>query len=378
MYRYGDNVYNDYSSADAVSTLYRQLPENFDELRELFEQSIKNNLNGMFDRLIANDEFTESETNKVNKYNMSIGWHSPFELFFEATSMVPKKEELRIPSEKYQSIICSMLSAKYGEPIGLKYTKLIQVAHNIIDYYPGFYNIFKSICYYYGHYNKLKEQDKNNKLDYKEQIHKNKINIPDHTLNKIIEFLCPKLNGRLLYAQEYGCKAESDSILNEYFHPVKFFSIFLSPKISDADAIYLKKNNDKIFKLVKNYINVTYLNNSSDMFCVTNHNLPQRTQDFISNHYRLDYNDYLGLYVRDGTKKYEDELSEFVKYIHLFDLEQYIVNGYYEDKNGDCFYLKVKYEGLDESEKIEVKYRIKSLLRATISHYQLDDDGFSG
>ena len=261
MYRFENNKY---LSSDNLEDLYLALPEDVNKLRELFELGIKNDINGMFDKTISNEESQNTDdVSAISLPTIKIGWHSPFELFFEATSLAPKADDLTLDKEKYQSLISSILSAKYGVPIGNKYTKLIEVAHNVVSHYPQFYNIFKSICYYYGHYNVLKAQDKKGKLLKKEEFHKNKINIPDPTLNKIIEFLCPALNGRLLYKQQYGHKAESDAELDEFFHPVKLFSTLLNPDISQIDEKVAQNNNVEIFALIKRYLTVR----SGDNIC---------------------------------------------------------------------------------------------------------------
>ena len=101
MYRYKKNKYCNYLSSDSLEDLYLGLPEDFDHLRELFELAVTNDIDNMFDAII--DEETESNRiDGISQYNIKIGWHSAFELFFEATSIAPNTDKLPFDKEKYQ------------------------------------------------------------------------------------------------------------------------------------------------------------------------------------------------------------------------------------------------------------------------------------
>ena len=372
MYRYKKNKYCEYLSSDILKDLYLDLPEDFDSLRELFELSVVNNIDKMFDRII--DEEKEKENiDDISQYNIEIGWHSPFELFFEAISILPDEDKMTFDKEKYQSIICSMLSAKHGEPIGIKYKKLIEVAHNIVSHYPRFYGVFKSICFYYGHYDVLKEQDKEGKLLKKELLHKNKINIPDHTLNGIIEFLCPLLNGRLLYVQEFGCKAKSEDILNEFFHPVKIFSIILNSDNYQLKEIFTKYNNNEIFTSIKNYLRVRAKNSNSYSLKNCNTKMSTKIICFIIDFYDIPPECDCNLCIGYSVNDYKDELNIFIKYIHFYELERYILKVGCEENNDNYFCIKGNYDGLDNSDKIKIEQDIASLLTEHISCYSFDE-----
>lgn len=310
MYRYKDCKYNEYKTEHEAKRLYLALPEDIDMLREKFETlfiSEPNPTVKMFDRRVDNEKYVEAD-GAEHKYLVEIGWHTPFELFFEATGMIPDREELIfINKDKYVALISSMLSAKYGKAIGLNYDKLIQFAHNLIDHYPGFYNIFKSICFYYGHYETLMSQDGNGKLKKKEKMHKLRISKPNHGFNKIFEFLCPKLNGRLLYAEEHGVKASEQDLVS-YFNSVRFFSMLLDPDSKKLDESYIEGHLDKSFDLIKQYLKTRDYQSKYYTLECANKEHTSKISDFIFNTYDIP-GEVLNLHSRRGNSDHENELS---------------------------------------------------------------------
>lgn len=369
MYRYRDDTYGYYKTEHEAKQLYLALPEDFDMLRKSFEESFRSEPEKMFDRLIDNEKYKEGEDTELKCF-VEIGWHTPFEFFFEATGMTPIEEDLILDRKSYFALISSMLSAKYGEPIGLNYNKLIQFAHNLIDHYPRFYNIFKSICFYYGHYEELRNQDSNDKLKKKEKMHRIRISKPNHGFNKIFEFLCPKLNGRLLYANEHGVKA-ADQDLVHYFNSVKFFSMLLDPASEKLDESYIEENVVESFDLIKKYLKSRDYQSKYYTLECANKVHTSKISDFIFNTYNIS-GEKLNLHARDGSIEYENELSNFAKLLILYELDEYIVDGLY-DHNSNCLSLNHDFKQLDSLEIYEVKRKIKNILDYTITQYMFDD-----
>lgn len=197
MYRADYSNYGSYTIKNEIAKQVQELPNDLKELREIFEDSYSNNLGGMFDKVLKNEEYQEDSTELQYRYTVELGWHTPLEILFEAIGISPNLEGQLKDSSRYRSIIGAMLSAKNGVPIGFKFNKLIQVAQLVLESYPEFYTIFLGICSCYGHRHLLDEQDKSGKLAIKAKEREYKTEILDHTFSEIIEFLCPKLNGRL-------------------------------------------------------------------------------------------------------------------------------------------------------------------------------------
>ena len=373
MYRYKDCKYGEYKTEHEAKQLYLALPEDIDVIRQSFEDLFRSQSeDSMYDISYENEKYEEGKSEEY-KYIVKIGWHTPFELFFEATNIYPSTDTDRSYDRvQYRSIIGSMLSAKYGEPIGFKFTKLIQVGQNVIEYYPEFYGIFKSICYYYGNLNLLREQDKNRKLANKEKNYESKISVPEHSFNKIIEFLCPKLNGRLTYGEIHGQKAKSDDELNKLFTPVKFFTILLDPNTKTLGDDYIVNNSKECFKLIKHYLKSRDYQSLYYDLKPSNTDISSKITHFILNVYTPDDEDRLNIYNSKVNYEYEKQFNNLGKLVNLHGLNDYIIDGMYDSYHSCCLHLNFNFRDLTENQILDIKKQIEQILQLTVGRYELD------
>ena len=376
MYRSEYSSYDSYAIKKEIAKQLQELPNDLNELREIFEDQYKNNLKNMFDRVLRNEDYQENSTELQYRYIVKVGWHTPFEILFEAMGMDTTTEfEGRIvDAMHYESIIGAMLTAKYGTPIGFRFEKLLQVAQLVLESYPHFYNIFISICHYYGNYEALVDQDKKGNLRKKEIERKDKIEKINHNFSEIIEFLCPKLNGRLIFHKINHEKLTSDKDLKNTFYPLKLFTSLFNNSNTEIDRELAEQNNKEIFELIKNYIKLSSYENYFHKFGHINDITTIKILHFL--HYYCDFaceND-LGLYARSHEGYAKREVDSFIKLVHLLELEDYIVDGLYDDKSSNCLHINCTFDKVDELDKYYVKGDIKEALKLTISYYEFEGE----
>lgn len=105
-----------------------------------------------------------------------------------------------ITHSPYRTLINGLISAKRGEPVGMKYVQgeLIRVAHVVFETCPQFLMHFRLTLRHYGHDHLLQEQDSNGKWAAKLNKHKTNPTEPDRTYDRFVEFLVPAFEGRLV------------------------------------------------------------------------------------------------------------------------------------------------------------------------------------
>lgn len=376
MYRIDYSSYDKYADTYAVrnevAEKVKALPNDLNGLRIIFEDSYKNHLSDMFDRALRKKGDADDDSNLQYSYVIKIGWHTPFEILFEAMGMGISTgfKGNEVDAMHYESIIGAMLTAKYGKPIGFRLDKLLQVAQLMLESYPNFYNIFISVCYYYGHYEALIAQDKKGNLRKKQIERKAKIEEINHNFSEIIEFLCPKLNGRLVFHKINNEKPRSDEDLKKAFYPLKLFTVLLDKNTTEIDHDLAEPNSKEIFDLIKHYLKLRSYNNFHYNFDGINESIIIKILHFL--HCYCDFackNDW-GLYTRSYDDSYANiELDNFIKLANLLELNDYIVDGMYDDRNDESLHLNYTFDVLDESDRYGAKHKLNQALQFTISQY---------
>lgn len=99
---------------------------------------------------------------------------------------------------EYEVFVQAILSAKYGYGFNYKQRKLVDVAHIILEHYPKYWIVYRLVAKCYGHLVLMEQQDQSGKLLAR---HQNTVVQSDklpYEVASFVEFLAPKLDGRLL------------------------------------------------------------------------------------------------------------------------------------------------------------------------------------
>ena len=375
MYRTDYSNYDSYTIKREIAQQVQQLPNDLNELREIFEDQYKNNLKNMFDRVSRNEDYQEGSSELQYRYLVKVGWHTPFEILFEAMGMCTNTEFKGrvVDSMHYESIIGAMLTAKYGTPIGFGFDKLLQVAQLVLESYPHFYNIFISICHYYGNYEALVEQDNKGNLRKKAAKRKDKTEEVNHNFSEIIEFLCPKLNGRLVFHKINNEKLKTDQDFQKTFYSLKLFAQLLNKSVTEIDSELAEPNSEEIYELIKNFLKVKSYDNPYYNFDGIDDITSIKILHFL--HYYSGFKDKedFGLYTRSYEGRYANrELDNFIKLANLLELNDYIIDGMYDDRNSDCLHLNYKFDEVDELCRYKAEHKLNQALQLTISQYEFE------
>lgn len=170
-------------------------------------------------------DITEDLLEKFNSNNKLLDklfkqWFMQLEFF----------EEERTYTRMY-SLDTIVLSAKNGTPIGYRYDNLLPIENSVLDRKPEFWQHFYGIICLHGHKTSLKRKSKRKEELTQEKRDKAELLAPLHDYNKFIEFLCPLMEGRLLFWQQYGKRLPQATAeeINSFFNWTNFYRYLLNP-----------------------------------------------------------------------------------------------------------------------------------------------------
>lgn len=221
-----------------------------------------------------------------------------------------------------------ILSAKYGKPFAYRYENLIPVENIVLNNKRNLWQHFYGVTCLYNEKEVLERKDKAKRRLAEEKRAEAKQIEPLHSYNKFIEFLCPELNGRILFWGEYDKafhKANSDE-LDKFFNWIEFYRNFLSlsPMINFE---MVAKNQKTAFELLKRYSN-SYISSFS-----TSH---WRIITEFLREFKSSEKQFVEIQEDLVNSEYAKEITRnFELLALLFDVDKYLVNAKY---NGDLFY----------------------------------------
>lgn len=375
MYRIDYSNYDSYTIKQEVAKQVQQLPNDLNELREIFEDQYKNNSENMYDRVFRNEDYCEDSSELQHRYFVKLGWHTPFEILFEAMGFdINTKFEGRVvDAMHYESIIGAMLTAKYGTPIGFGFDKLLQVAQLVLESYPHFYNIFISICHYYGNYDALVDQDNKGNLRRKAVKRKDKTKEVNHNFSEIVEFLCPKLNGRLIFHKKNSEKLDLSKDSISFFYSLKLFNMLLNKEVIEIDRELAEPNSEEIYDLIKNFLKVRSYDNPYYNFDGIDDITSIKILHFLHYYCGFSGKEDFGLYTRSYEGRSANrELDNFIKLANLLELNDYIIDGMYDDRNSNSLHLNYTFDEVDEIYRYKAEHKLNQALQLTISQYEFE------
>lgn len=156
--------------------------------------------------------------------------------------------------QRINSLDKIILSAKYGKPFAYRYESLVPIENLVLNSKRNFWQHFYGIVGLYHHKESLERRDHaKRKLVEKKRAEAKEIE-PIHSYNKFIEFLCPELNGRILFWGEYNKalhNAEPEELAT-FFNWINFYREFISnsPKI---DFENIAQHEKLVLALLKEY-----------------------------------------------------------------------------------------------------------------------------
>lgn len=314
-----------------------EIPDDFNELRDLFEYG-----------------WVHGDTD----YSWFWQWHSSFDEKF-------KLYEIKTGSfgDGYIILIKAILSAKYGKPIGYKFSKLLQVAHVLLEHHPEFWKHFLLVVKYYGHMDLLKSQDIKGKLFSKTKKISAEDFKPDHAYNPLIEFLCPIFQGKLFLWEYEHASIEENTIelpivtLQYLFEkPCTFEELgFSKTQVESCLKRYLLKffDSDQESNVLKNEYIIKAIN------------IAKMSNKDRSHH---------SVFSRRNVDWQNIEIKLFLSLVFFLGLEEFIEEGFY-CSNSDCFFLKLKSEQLKitKEENYLIEKRFSRILELTIGQYEWND-----
>ncbi|MDC5324098.1 hypothetical protein NRA33_15615 [Acinetobacter baumannii] len=314
-----------------------EIPDDLNELRDLFEYGW---VNGDTD------------------YSWFWQWHSSFDEKFELY-------EIKTGSfgDGYIILIKAILSAKYGKPIGYKFSKLLQVAHVLLEHHPEFWKHFLLVVKHYGHMDLLKSQDIKGKLFSKTKKISTQDFKPDHSYNSLIEFLCPIFQGKL-FLWEY----EQTSIEEKTIElPIVTLQYLFEKPCTFEELGFSKTQAESCLKryLLKCFDSDQESNVVKNEYVIKAINIAKMSSKDRSHH---------SVFSRRNVDWQNTEIKLFLSLVFFLGLEEFIEEGFY-CSNSDCFFLKLKWEQLKitKEENYLIEKRFSRILELTIGQYEWND-----
>lgn len=232
-----------------------------EKMRELYENLVYSDfllfqyregnftLDALIDMIaLPNIAITEESIEQFNKNSIQL--NNLFKCWFLQLGFF-EDEKLY---HRINSLDKIVLSAKYGKPFAYRYESLVPVENLVLNSKRNFWQHFYGITCLYQHKENLERKDNAKKKLAEEKRAEAKQIEPIHDYNRFIEFLCPKLTGRILFWGEYGKaihNAEADELAT-FFNWINFYREFLSdsPKINFEN---MAQHKDKALFLLKKY-----------------------------------------------------------------------------------------------------------------------------
>lgn len=347
--------------------LLKNIPENFNEARELFEKAF----------LILNDNATSlAEKRKLlpdiagksdEEFNKHLGFYqqvfaTSFHHWFSFIGIDFGKKVSRQPeiSEYYigdglAPILKHMLSAKYGKPYGLQ-IDLVSIHHKTIRHLPQFYYQFIGVAKYYGNKEKFYSEETKKRQQHQKLIEEKKpvFEQADHQFDKLISFLCPKLEDRLLRWEFKN---------HDVFDEIGFFRDLLKsvPEINEELTF---EHTHEVLAAIRQYIS----GRLSHLLPIDNYLLFVMLK-FVLKHQSHNY--LARTYSRRDEEWQIAELEDFESIANFLDLDRFIDKTSFYCSNSDCFFLTIdEDEVMNQGYDLEViKYKFSVIQKALISQY---------
>lgn len=202
-----------------------------EKMRELYENLVYSDfllfqyregnftLDALIDMIaLPNIAITEESIEQFNKNSIQL--NNLFKCWFLQLGFL-EDEKLY---HRINSLDKIVLSAKYGKPFAYRYESLVPVENLVLNSKRNFWQHFYGITCLYQHKENLERKDNAKKKLAEEKRAEAKQIEPIHDYNRFIEFLCPKLTGRILFWGEYGKaihNAEADELAT-FFNWINF------------------------------------------------------------------------------------------------------------------------------------------------------------
>lgn len=356
------------------------IPKDFDRARILFEKTFplfgrdldSSDIIALYAEPNESVEYMSQERKiELIDYHVKLKnkWQNNFQLWFESVDIPFARKKHRpyfsgtqktfFYYEDVSRVVEAVLSAKYGMPYSLKFDNLVAVHNYVLQYAPAYYYQFIGVAKYYGHYDKLYPADPIRAKEWKNKVakSKDKINSTNHTLNKLITFLCPVLENRLFdWESKLGVSKPFDS------------SIFYENLLSDEsfiDEAFIPNHTAEILTYLRDYAN-----NCLETSSYIRTNILAVLLQFIQQHYTHSKT-YVTFYSRHSIAWEQQECDEFAVLLDFLNLSFYIDDGMY-DSNANMFFLSLndKFKKLDEISKYEIERKISSLMNMVLTQYE--------
>lgn len=316
---------------------YSEIPDNFNKLRDLFEYGWEN-----------------GDTD----YGWFWQWHSSFEEKFELY-------EIKTGSfgDGYIVLIKAILSAKYGKPIGYKFSKLLQVAHVLLEHHPEFWKHFLLVVKYYGHMDLLKSQDIKGKLFSKTKKISAENFDSDHSYNSLIEFLCPIFEGRL-FLWEYQQTSTEEKNFDLPLVALQYF--FENSRPFKELGFSQTQFESCVRRYLLNYFDVDHrLSVVNNEYVIKSINIAKMSNKDHT---------HLSVFSRRDVDWQNAEIKLFLSVVSFLELEEFIEQGLY-CSNSDCFFLTLKDDQLKTTKKKNhlIDKLFSRILELTIGQYEWND-----
>lgn len=254
---------------------------------------------------LANEEsvFSSTKDDKINRHAKNL-------------SQFLQMIEVQESGAKFYTVTKAMLCAKEGSLKYYNYKRFNELAHLVLTQIPELWKHFMMILKVYDHHEPLAQLKADEKIVAKFREKKALIDQVDHEYNKLLEFLCPRLDGRLIAWQE-GVLEDPQVADIQGSYPINIVKNLLQ------EQPYLPENPvniSRILQVLKDYI---------DLKIQAIENIPSAIQqqifEFIYQHVKQHSGSlraHMGDYAMDLC--FKDTLNPFVDVFELNHLLDYL------------------------------------------------------
>ncbi|MDQ9022029.1 hypothetical protein RFI02_13050 [Acinetobacter sichuanensis] len=157
----------------------------------------------MEDKPVLFDSYQDIVTNYITSFEKA---NTPFSVVCNGKENVNFKYlekflniiGIELTGQKFHSLTKIILSAQEGRVLYYDYLSFKPLAHFVLDRMPEFWTHFRLVLKTYQHQHLIQEVLADAKIQKKLKDKASEIDHPNHQYNEYIEFLCPKLDGKLI------------------------------------------------------------------------------------------------------------------------------------------------------------------------------------